>query len=210
MGAYRGPVCRLCRREGVKLLLKGDKCSTDKCPVDKRQFPPGERKKRMRRKVSGYGLQLREKQKAKRTYGLREKQFHRYYERAAKQKGVTGDLLLRYLERRLDNVVYRLGFAPSRPAARQLIRHRHFQVNNRTVDIPSYLVGKGDEIGLGTRSKSLNAIIKSSLDKKSEKGMPAWLSLNKKGMKGLIVEMPEREEIPVPVEEKLIIELYSK
>ena len=210
MGAYRGPVCRLCRREGVKLLLKGDKCSTDKCAVDKRQYPPGERKRRMRRKVSGYGLQLREKQKAKRTYGIREKQFHRYYERAAKKKGVTGELLLQYLELRLDNVVYRLGFAPSRPAARQLIRHRHFQVNNRAVDIPSYLVKKGDEIGLKTRTKSLDARIKSSLDKKSEKGMPAWLSLDKKGMKGLIVEIPKREEIPLPIEEELIIELYSK
>ncbi|TET47005.1 30S ribosomal protein S4 [candidate division TA06 bacterium] len=210
MGAYRGPVCRLCRREGVKLLLKGDKCSSDKCALEKRQYPPGEKKKRMRRKVSGYGLQLREKQKARRIYGIRERQFHRYYEHAAKRKGVTGDLLLQYLERRLDNVVYRLGFAPSRPAARQLVRHRHFQVNNRIVDIPSYLVEKGDDISLKTRSKGLNAIIKPCLEKKSEKGMPAWLSLDRKGMKGLIVEMPKREEIPLPIKEELIIELYSK
>lgn len=210
MGRYREPVCRLCRREGVKLLLKGDRCSTDKCAVDKRQYPPGERKKRMRRKTSGYGLQLREKQKAKRIYGIREGQFHQYYVYAAKKKGVTGDLLLQYLERRLDNVVYRLGFAPSRSAARQLIRHRHFQVNSRIVDIPSYLVEKGDEISLKARSKSLDAVVKASLDKKSEKGMPAWLSLDKKSMKGLIVELPTREEIPLPIEEKLIIELYSK
>jgi small subunit ribosomal protein S4 len=209
MGRYREPVCRLCRREGVKLLLKGDRCYSDKCAVDKRAYPPGERKRKFRRKTSGYGLQLREKQKAKRIFGLRENQFHSYYELAARKKGVTGDLLLQTLERRLDNVVYRLGFAPSRAAARQLIRHRHFQINRRTVDIPSYLVRKGDEISLKAKSRTLG-LVKLSVDKKSEKGMPPWLSLDKTGMKGLVVEMPRREDITMPVEEKLIIELYSK
>jgi small subunit ribosomal protein S4 len=209
MGRYRESVCRLCRREGVKLLLKGDRCSTDRCAVEKRGYPPGERKRKFRRKTSGYGLQLREKQKAKRIYGIREKKFHRYYGQAARRKGVTGDLLLQMLERRFDNVVYRLGFASSRSMARQLIRHRHFQLNNRTVDIPSYQLKKGDEISLVPRSRSMVAV-KQSLDRKSEKGMPAWLSLDKTGMKGLIVELPKREDIPLPVEEKLIIELYSK
>ncbi len=209
MGRYCEPVCRLCRREGVKLLLKGDRCYGDKCAVDKRAYPPGERKRKFRRKTSGYGLQLREKQKAKRIFGLRENQFHGYYELAARRKGVTGDLLLQMLERRLDNVVYRLGFAQSRAAARQLVRHRHFQINNKTVDIPSYLVRKGDEISLKPKSRTLGSV-KLSLDKKSEKGMPPWLSLDKTGMKGLIVEMPRREDISMPVEEKLIIELYSK
>lgn len=209
MGRYSKPVCRLCRREGVKLLLKGERCSTDKCTLEKRQYPPGERKRKFRRKVSGYGLQLREKQKAKRIYGIRERQFRQHYRYAAKRKGITGDLLLQRLERRLDNVVYRLGFAPSRAAARQLVRHRHFQINNKTVDIPSYLVSKGDEISLGARSRKID-IIKLSLDKKSEKGIPVWLSLDKTGMKGLIVEIPKREEIPLPIQEKLIIELYSK
>ncbi len=193
----------------MKLLLKGDRCYGDKCAVDKRAYPPGERKRKFRRKTSGYGLQLREKQKAKRIFGLRENQFHGYYELAARRKGVTGDLLLQMLERRLDNVVYRLGFAQSRAAARQLVRHRHFQINNKTVDIPSYLVRKGDEISLKPKSRTLGSV-KLSLDKKSEKGMPPWLSLDKTGMKGLIVEMPRREDISMPVEEKLIIELYSK
>jgi len=209
MGRYREPVCRLCRREGVKLLLKGDRCSTDRCGVEKRAYPPGERKRKFRRKTSGYGLQLREKQKAKRIYGLRERKFHRYYEQAAARKGVTGELLLQMLERRFDNVVYRLGFAPSRSMARQLIRHRHFQLNSRTVDIPSYQLKKGDEISLVPRSRDLVAV-KQSLDRKSEKGMPPWLSLDKTAMKGLILEIPRREDIPLPVEEKLIIELYSK
>jgi small subunit ribosomal protein S4 len=209
MGRYSEPVCRLCRREGVKLLLKGDRCSTDKCAAEKRGYPPGERKRKFRRKTSGYGLQLREKQKARRIYGIRESQFHAYYEKAAKKKGITGDLLLQMLERRLDNVVYRLGFAPSRPAARQLIRHRHFVVNGKTVDIPSYLVRKGDEISVVARSRKLD-VVKVALDRKSEKGMPAWLSVDKAAVKGLVVEMPKREDIPLPVEEKLIIELYSK
>ena len=190
-------------------MLKGDRCSTDRCAVEKRGYPPGERKRKFRRKTSGYGLQLREKQKAKRIYGIRERKFHRYYEQAARRKGVTGDLLLQMLERRFDNVVYRLGFAPSRSMARQLIRHRHFQLNSRTVDIPSYQLKKGDEISLVPRSRDMVAV-KQSLDKKSEKGMPAWLSLDKTAMKGLVVELPKREDIPLPVEEKLIIELYSK
>lgn len=193
----------------MKLLLKGDRCSTDKCSLENRQYPPGERKRKFRRKVSGYGLQLREKQKARRIYGIRERQFRHYYKNAARRRGVTGDLLLQFLERRLDNVVYRLGFAPSRPAARQLIRHRHVQINNKRVDIPSYLVEKGDEISLRARSRKMH-MVKLSLDKKIEKGIPAWLSLDKAGMKGLIVDMPKREEIPLPVQEKLIIELYSK
>lgn len=193
----------------MKLLLKGDRCSTDKCSLENRQYPPGERKRKFRRKVSGYGLQLREKQKARRIYGIRERQFRHYYKDAARRRGVTGDLLLQFLERRLDNVVYRLGFAPSRPAARQLIRHRHVQINNKRVDIPSYLVEKGDEISLRARSRKMH-MVKLSLDKKIEKGIPAWLSLDKAGMKGLIVDMPKREEIPLPVQEKLIIELYSK
>lgn len=209
MGRYSEPVCRLCRREGVKLLLKGDRCSTDKCAIEKRAYPPGERKRRFRRKTSGYGLQLREKQKAKRIYSIREKKFHSYYEQAAKRKGVTGDLLLQMLERRFDNVVYRLGFAPSRASARQLIRHRHLRINDRIVDIPSYQLKKGDEIGLGPRSRNM-VVIKESLDRRSERGLPAWLSLDKTAMKGLVVEIPKREDIPLPVEEKLIIELYSK
>jgi small subunit ribosomal protein S4 len=209
MGRYNEAVCRLCRREEMKLLLKGDRCSSDKCAFDKRPYPPGERKRKFKRKASGYGLQLREKQKAKRIFGLMEGQFHRYYELSAKKKGITGDLLLQYLERRLDNVAYKLGFAPSRPAARQLVRHRHFHVNNKTVDIPSYLVKKGDEVAVKPQSRGLD-LIKVSLDKKSEKDMPSWLSLDKTGMKGLVVDLPTRAEIPIPVQEKLIIELYSK
>jgi small subunit ribosomal protein S4 len=209
MGRYREPACRLCRREGVKLLLKGDRCSTDKCAVEKRGYPPGERKRKFRRKTSGYGLQLREKQKAKRIYGVRERKFHRYYEQAARRKGVTGDLLLQMLECRFDNVAYRLGFASSRSMARQLIRHRHLELNKRIVDIPSHNLKKGDEISVAPRSRNMVAI-KQSLDRKSEKGMPAWLSLDKTAMKGLVVETPRREDIPLPVEEKLIIELYSK
>ena len=202
-------VCRLCRREGVKLFLKGDRCNTEKCSVDRRSYPPGERPKRIRRKPSGYYVQLREKQKAKRIYGIREKQFKNYFKKAERKPGVTGEILFQLLERRLDNVVFQVGFAPSRKASRLLVKHGHFLVNEKRVDLPSYLLKKGDEVTVREKSRDL-VIIQTTCEKKDERSLPPWLQLEKKERKGRVLELPKREDINLPVEEKLIVELYSK
>lgn len=211
MARYTGPVCRLCRREGIKLFMKGQRCFTEKCAVEKRNFVPGEhgRNVRMRSKVIGYGLQLREKQKVKRIYGVLERQFRRYFEKAARRKGITGETLLQFLERRLDNVVCRLGFASSRRQARQLVRHGHVVVNEHRVTIPSYLIKRGDEISIRARSRK-NPIIMNSLQEVPGRGVPSWLSLDAENFRGQVLELPRRADISLPIEEQLIVELYSK
>jgi small subunit ribosomal protein S4 len=209
MGRYTGPVCKLCRRERMKLYLKGEKCYTEKCPLEKKNYPPGQHGPYRRARLSEYGIQLREKQKLRRIYGVFERQFRRYFEMATKQKGKTGENLIKILERRLDNVVYRLGFAPSRKAARQLVKHRHILVNGKVVDIPSYLVEPGDEIRVRDKSKELE-IIHNSLKRVTETSLVPWLQLNKANLSGVFMYIPERSEIPVNVNEQLIVELYSK
>jgi small subunit ribosomal protein S4 len=209
MARYRGSVCRLCRREGEKLFLKGSRCYSEKCAIERRNFPPGQHGFGMRRKISDYGVQLREKQKVKRIYGLLEKQFHTYYVKAARQKGVTGENLLVFLETRLDNTVYRLGFAPSRKSARQLIRHRHFIVNGKTVDVPSYLLRPGDVVRVRDRSKGLDIIHMALRESERAVDLP-WLRLNKANLEGELLERPKRADIPLAVQEQLIVELYSK
>ena len=209
MGRYTGPVCRLCRRERVKLYLKGEKCYTEKCPLEKKNYPHGQHGPLRRARLSEYGIQLREKQKLRRIYGVLERQFRRYFEMATRQKGKTGENLIKILERRLDNVVYRLGFAPSRKAARQLVKHRHILVNNKIVDIPSYLVEPGDEIRVRDKSKELE-IIHNSLKRVTETSLVPWLQLNKATLSGVFMYIPERSEIPINVNEQLIVELYSK
>ncbi|NUO80965.1 30S ribosomal protein S4 [candidate division KSB1 bacterium] len=209
MARYIGPVCKLCRREEKKLFLKGAKCTSPKCPIEKRSFPPGQHGRNRRFKVSEYGTQLREKQKMRRIYGLLESQFENTYKKALRIKGVTGENLLKLLERRLDNIVYRLGFAPSRNAARQLVRHRHFTVNNRLVDIPSYLVKAGDVIQVREKSRKLE-IIHGAMRKIREGKLFPWLDLNKANMTGTVLDVPGRADIPTEVNEALIVELYSK
>jgi small subunit ribosomal protein S4 len=210
MARHTGPVCKLCRREGEKLFLKGSRCYSEKCSIERREYPPGQHGNSMRRrKISGYGLQLREKQKVKRLYGLQEKQFHTYYVKAAKAKGVTGENLLASLERRLDNFVYRLGFAPSRASARQLVRHRHFTVNNNVVDIPSYTLKPGDVIKVREKSKNLEIIHSALKDADRSADIP-WLRLNKAALEGELLEVPQRADIPITASEQLIVELYSK
>ncbi len=209
MARYIGPVCRLCRREGMKLFLKGERCYTEKCAIEKRNTPPGQHARSRRAKVAGYGIQLREKQKVKRTYGVLENQFRRYFEAADRQKGVTGELLLQSLERRLDNVVYRIGFSTSRSQARQLVRHGHFTVNGMKVDIPSYAVRQGDTIAVRAGSVE-NATIKHAMEEVRGRGIPEWLSLETSGVSARISSLPTREQINLPVQEKLIVELYSK
>jgi small subunit ribosomal protein S4 len=199
----------LCRREGMKLFLKGPKCFTDKCPVEKRNFAPGQHGKDRRAKVVGYGLQLREKQKTKRMYFTLESQFRAYYETAAKKPGVTGELLLQQLERRLDNVVYRLGFGISRRQARQLVRHGHVQVNGRKVNIPSFQVKVGDEVAVREGSKNV-PILETAKEFASHQTVPAWLEVDRDNYKGRVLAVPKREDINVPVNEQLIVELYSK
>ncbi len=208
MARYTGPDCRLCRSEGSKLFLKGTKCST-KCTLDRRKFPPGQRKKRMRRKVSDYALRLREKQKVKRIYGILEKQFRNYFKKAEKQSGITGENLLRFLECRLDNIVFSLGLATSRDQARQLILHGHFLVNNRKVNIPSYLVRQGDEVAVKEGSRKVKLIIEAR-ELSKEKGIPPWLRAKEKELKGEVVELPSREQMDSSIQEQLIVELYSK
>jgi small subunit ribosomal protein S4 len=193
----------------MKLFLKGSKCYSDKCPFDKKGYAPGQHGRTRRFKQSEYAVQLREKQKVKRMYGLLEKQFHIYFEKAERLKGITGENLLRLLETRLDNIVYRMGFASSRTAARQLVRHRHFTVNNRLVDIPSFQVKAGDEIKVREKSRQ-SETIHSSMKKVREGKLVNWLSLDKAAMAGTVLEMPARDAIPVNVNEKLIVELYSK
>ncbi len=209
MARYKDAVCRLCRREGMKLFLKGAKCFTDKCPVEKRNFPPGQHGKDRKPKIVGYGLQLREKQKAKRIYFTQEKQFRNYFERAARTRGVTGEVLLQQLERRLDNVVYRLGFAVARRQARQLVRHGHVQVNGKKVDIPSYQVSAGEEISVREKSNKL-ALLEIAKDFASHQAPPAWLEVDRDGYKGRVVSLPTRNDINLPINEQLIVELYSK
>ena len=209
MARYIGPVCRLCRREGMKLFLKGERCYTEKCAIEKRNLPPGQHGKARKAKMLGYGLQLREKQKVKRTYGVLENQFRRYFEAADRQKGVTGELLLQMLERRLDNVVYRIGFATSRPQARQLVRHGHFTVNGKKVDIPSYAVRAGDTIAVrGTSAQ--NPTIAHAIEEVKGRGVPEWLLLDGGALSARISQLPTREQINLPVQEQLIVELYSK
>ncbi|AAM25408.1 MAG: 30S ribosomal protein S4 [Caldanaerobacter subterraneus] len=206
MGRYLGPSCRLCRREGIKLYLKGEKCYTDKCPLAKRGYAPGQHGQE-KKKLTQYGMQLREKQKLKRYYGILERQFVRYYERAERMRGITGENLLQLLERRLDNVVYRLGFAVSRAQARQLVSHGHIEVNGKKVDIPSYLVKPGDVISVKESSRSME-LIKNNLE--MGRNVPDWLELNKDAFEGRVVSLPRREHIDLPVQEHLIVELYSK
>jgi small subunit ribosomal protein S4 len=209
LARYTDAVCRLCRREGMKLFLKGAKCFSEKCPVEKRNFAPGQHGKDRKAKIVGYGLQLREKQKAKRIYFTQEGQFRNYFENAARSKGVTGELLLQQLERRLDSVVYRLGFGISRRQARQLVRHGHVQVNGRKVNIPSYQVNAGDEIAIRESSRKL-AILEQSKEFSSHQHAPAWLEIDRDNFKGKVSSLPKREDIQQPVNEQLIVELYSK
>ncbi|MDP3723642.1 MAG: 30S ribosomal protein S4 [Candidatus Omnitrophota bacterium] len=209
MGRYLGPSCRLCRREGMKLFLKGTKCYTPKCPVEKRAFPPGQHGQ-MRVRLSDYGIQLREKQKVKRMYGVLERQFKRYFSIAQKAKGVTGQMLLELLERRLDNILYRMGFATSRREAREIVRHRAVTVNGRLVDIPSYPVRVGDVIQAVERWKSRVTLIKGNLERTKDRPSPAWIQLDAEQFKGTILRMPQKEDIGLPIQEQLIVELYSK
>ncbi|HEX2918862.1 MAG TPA: 30S ribosomal protein S4 [Edaphobacter sp.] len=210
MARYTGPVCRLCRRDGTKLFLKGAKCFTEKCPVEKRNFPPGQHgQSKKQKKVVGYGLQLREKQKAKRIYFTLEGQFRAYYEKASNKTGVTGELLLQQLETRLDNVAYRLGFAQSRRQARQLVRHGHVQVNGRKVNIPSFQCKVGDEIAIREGSKSIT-ILEEAKNFASGQRSATWLDINRDTLSGKILSLPKREDIQLPVNEQLIVELYSK
>lgn len=208
MARYRGAECRLCRREGLKMFLKGSRCYTDKCAVERRENPPGQHG-RTRSKFSDYGNQLREKQKVKRIYGILEKQCRRYFRNASRQKGVTGENFLFLLERRLDNVVFRLGFANSRNEARQLVTHRHFLVNGRLVDIPSYLLKLGDIVEPKEKSKKV-ARITEAIESVERRGVPRWLDLDKQNFKGKISDFPTREEITIPIQEQLIVELLSR
>ncbi len=210
MGRYVDSSCRLCRRERQKLFLKGVKCYTDKCPLEKRNYPPGEHGLRRRAKVSEYGIQLREKQKVKRIYGVFEDQFRHYFELASHQKGRTGENLLKLLERRLDNVLYRLGFAPSRKSARQLVLHGHFLINGKRVNVASYLLRAGDTVKVADRSNQLDTI-HSALKRVKDGMLPSYLQLDKAQLTGTFLQVPERAEIPLPdVNEQLIVELYSK
>lgn len=209
MARYRDAVCRLCRREGVKLFLKGQRCLTDRCAMEKRNFAPGQHGKARRPKLVGYGLQLREKQKVRRLYGIMEDQFRSYFEKAAAMKGITGENLLRLLELRLDNVVYRLGLATSRAAARQLVRHGHIRVMGRKVNIPSFQVAPGQELAVREASCNLPAIQR-ALDMTGGRGIPPWLEFDRASMKGRVVSLPKREDVNFPIQEQMIVELYSK
>lgn len=208
MARYRDALCRLCRREGEKLFLKGDRCYTDKCAFERRKYPPGQHGT-SRTKISDYGIQLREKQKVKRIYGVLERQFRRYFEEAQKKKGVTGELLLQFLELRLDNIVYRLGFAANRRQARQLVNHGHIKVNGRVVNIPSYRVKAGDMIEVKEESRKI-PFIEENISKVEHRGVPTWLELSPQEFRGRVLNVPAREEIPLDVKESLIVELYSK
>src|SRR4030095_5741415 len=209
MARYTGPSCKRCRREKQKLFLKGTKCFTEKCPVERKNYPPGQHGLSRRAKVSDYSIQLREKQKVKRTYGLLETQFRNYFELANKQKGRTGENLVKLLERRMDNIIYRAGFAPSRKSARQLILHKHFKLNGQTVNIPSYLLRAGDNVQVKDESKQVK-IIHESLKRVKDDMLPAWLQVDKASLKGTLLAIPERIDIPFNANEQLIVELYSK
>lgn len=209
MARYTGPVCRLCRREKEKLFLKGTKCLTEKCAISRRAYAPGQHGEKSRTKLSNYGLQLREKQKVKRSYGVLERQFRRYFSIASKSKGVTGKLLLQLLERRLDNVVFRLGLAISRAQGRQVVRHGQISVNGRAVNIPSYSVSAGDLIEVKAKEKAKNKI-KENIEVSKDRTVPAWLEFNAQELKGKVSRLPEKEDIQQPIQEQLIVELYSK
>ncbi len=209
MARFTGAVCRLCRREGTKLFLKGTKCTSDRCPLEKRNFPPGQHGKDRKAKIVGYGLQLHEKQKAKRMYFTLESQFREYYEKANRATGVTGELLIQQLERRLDNVAFRLGFAISRRQARQVVRHGHVTVNGRKVNIPSYQVNAGDEIAVTEKGKKL-AIVEQGTQYAAQNPLPAWLEMNFETLTGRVLSLPKRKDVNLPVNEQLIVELYSK
>lgn len=208
MARYTGSVCKLCRREGLKLFLKGDRCFSPKCAIEKRNYPPGEHGQR-RVKHTDYALQLREKQKMKRVYGVLERQFRNYFHIAERQKGITGENLVRVLERRLDNVVYRLGFASSRAEARQMVKHGHFRVNGRRADIPSYLLRPGDQIQVSEKSREL-LVIAAALEGAKKRELPSWLELDPQAMRGVVRALPTREDVAVPVQEQLVVGLYSK
>jgi small subunit ribosomal protein S4 len=208
LARYKESVCRLCRREGLKLFLKGDRCYGDKCAFERRGYAPGDHGQ-LRRKHSDYGVQLREKQKLKRMYGLLERQFRSYFEKADKQKGITGTNLLLFLERRLDNMVFRIGFANSRNEARQLVRHNHFLIDGKPINIPSYLVKVGSEIQVREKSRKVERIVE-AMEIVARRGIPQWLELDKDNFKGLVKTLPSREELVMPVQEQLVVELYSK
>jgi small subunit ribosomal protein S4 len=210
MARYTGPVCRLCRRENEKLFLKGKRCFTEKCAIERRAYPPGEHGNgRRRRRNSEYATQLREKQKVKRIYGLGEKQFRTLFRKAARVPGITGENLLVALESRLDNIVYRLGFAPSRKAARQLIRHRHVRVDGRIVDVPSFAIDPGMEIAVAPKSRQL-PVVREAVEDKKGRDQLSWLGVDYDAVTGRMLERPSRADIPLAVEEQLIVELYSK
>jgi len=208
LARYRGSVCRLCRREGMKLFLKGERCITAKCAIERREYAPGQHGQG-RKKFSEYGIQLREKQKVKRVYGVLEKQFRSYFQRADRKKGVTGENLLQTLELRFDNVIYRMGLASSRNFARQLVRHNHFMVNGRKVNIPSYILKQGDVIA-PSQGKLNKAPVKSALENMKDKTQPHWLSFDAESKQGMVQALPTREDITIPIEEQLIVELYSR
>jgi small subunit ribosomal protein S4 len=205
---YRDSVCRLCRREGLKLFLKGDRCFTDKCAIERRNYPPGEHGQ-ARAKFSEYAMQLREKQKLKRMYGVLERQFRRYFEMAERSRGITGENLLVLLERRLDNMVYRMGFTTSRAESRQLVRHGHFFVNGRKVNIPSYLCRPGDVVAVREQSRVM-ARIQDAMAQSERRGVPEWLEVQREAFSARVVALPKRAELTAPVNEKLVVELYSK
>lgn len=209
MARYCESVCRLCRKEGLKLFLKGDRCFGEKCAFERRGYAPGQHGQGRKKQASDYGLQLREKQKLKRMYSILEKQFSGYFEKADRQKGITGTNLLLFLERRLDNMAFRMGFANSRTEARQLVRHNHFLVNGKRVNIPSYLVKIGDEITVKENSRTI-ARISEAVSTVARRGVPQWLELDKENFKGTVKMLPVREELTMPIQEQLIVELYSK
>jgi small subunit ribosomal protein S4 len=209
LARYTGSVCRLCRRENLKLFLKGDRCYSDKCAFDRRGYPPGQHGQRRGRKVSDYGIQLREKQKVKRMYSLSENQFRLFFKRADRQRGITGTNLLILLERRLDNVVYRFGFVNSRSQGRQFVRHNHFLINGKKVNIPSYLIKIGDTVEVREKSKQIKSI-EEALEAVARRGVPQWVELEKDNLKGSVKSFPLREDLTMPIQEQLIVELYSK
>jgi small subunit ribosomal protein S4 len=210
LARYRGPVCRLCRREGMKLFLKGERCHTEKCAIEKRNFVPGQHGKDRKAKIVGYGLQLREKQKVRRIYGVLETQFRNTFEKAVKMKGITGEMLLGSLERRLDSVLYRMGLGTSRAQSRQIVRHGHIQVNGRKVNIPSFMVKPGDEIAVRESSRN-NPTILSARDATAHAPAPSWMDVDRENLKARINSTPRRDElVQIPINEQLIVELYSK
>lgn len=209
MARYVGPECKQCRREGMKLFLKGNKCTTDKCAFERRSYAPGQHKD-TRSKLSDYGKQLREKQKLRRMYGLLERQFRNYYETASRKKGVTGEIMLQLLERRLDNVVYRMGYAINRLASRQLVSHGHVMVNGHKVDIPAYQVRVGDRIEIREKSRALKPVVQAVESVQRRGGVPAWMEVDQEKCIGTFTKVPTKEEIASPVQEQLIVELYSK